>query len=550
MPDAAQDILAPLQIPDSVKADAWDAYHAAGSHVDLTPKLMAVKGLPDSAKADLWDAKFAEVKQNIATSGQQFIKQNSMPEAYGFTPRNILKNVAQFGEGIVGLAKDVANPKVPIVQGQQGLLGPDTLLGKYGYQPAAAQRKLGQQEVAQGNKIPGYVNQALSEVPFVGPMIGAIGEQAGRGDIGGAATQTALNIGAQKAASAIGGPAESTEPSTMGMRQGGAVAAVEKLANRIPVASSPLKSRYMQVADSFRATVQDAVQKTAGIKVDATDPVGALNAGSDALKAQSRALYKPVDDYIKTNNIDMVNRVVQALSADPEVLSKLPAQVYDHPINGIKQAIDMLQQKGASAMNARPLDAHSYFQRATEMQGVLDQITQSLPPDLKQSYDSAQVLYGKHAAMKDIADTFDKAVEGLPPSKQPTGIAKGQQPIKATSLLENLKSEPRLRQAFGPDLANALVEHTARLASAQGFQGGSGLIGGLYGTSLLARAFTGYGATTIPIELGGLYALSKVLATPAAHPFYANMLRATSLAEQDYWARQAVATAMKNQGKK
>jgi hypothetical protein len=152
--------------------------------------------------------------------------------------------------------------------------------------------------------------------------------------------------------------------------------------------------------------------------------------------------------------------------------------------------------------------------------------------------------------MRDIADTFDKSVEGLPPSRQPSGLATAQQPIKAASLLENLKSEPRLRQAFGPDVADAIVQHTARLASAQGFQGGSGLIGGLYGTSLLARAFTGYGATTIPIELTGLYALSKVLATPAAHPFYANMLRATSLAEQDHWAKMAVTTAVQKQEKK
>lgn len=551
MPDAAQDVLAPLQIPDNVKADAWDAYHAASSHMDLTPKLMAVKGLPDSAKADLWDAKLAEVKQTAATSGTQFTQQNSMPTAYGFTPSNIVKNVAQFGQGIASMAKDVLNPAMPLIQGKQGLLGPDTLLGKYGFQPAAAQAKRGQQEVAQGNLISGYTNQALARVPIIGPMLGTIGEQAGQGDIGGAATQVALNVAAQKAASKIGGLIKSTEPSTVGMRQGGVPATVERLVNRIPGSSAPLKAIYNQVADSWRSTVSEGVQKAAGITGEPSDPVGSLRAGSKAIETQAKVAYQPVNDYIKNNNSQLVATALKTIKAAGRQ-SGLTNEFYENPIAVMKEAI---QTEFRKANQGGP-EAIFHIKNAENLQTKFGQIMDNLPPEVKASQTAGDTLWAKKSAMKDIADTFDKSVEGLPPDKQPGGLAKLPQPIKAASLLENLKSEPRLRQAFGPNVADAIVQHTARLASAQAMQGGGGgIVGGLYGTSLLARAaaspFVGGAAiATIPAELGGLWALSKVLASPASHPFYANMLRATSLAEQDHWAKMAMTTAMQKQEKK
>ena len=66
MPDP-QAILAPLQIPDSVKADAWDAYHQASSVDDLAARLKKLP-LPNSVRGDLWDAKSAESPQPSALS--------------------------------------------------------------------------------------------------------------------------------------------------------------------------------------------------------------------------------------------------------------------------------------------------------------------------------------------------------------------------------------------------------------------------------------------------------------------------------------------------
>lgn len=64
MPDA-QSILTPLQVPQAVKADAWDAVNSATNADDLTARLQKLT-LPQSTKADLWDAGQARFKTGTA----------------------------------------------------------------------------------------------------------------------------------------------------------------------------------------------------------------------------------------------------------------------------------------------------------------------------------------------------------------------------------------------------------------------------------------------------------------------------------------------------
>jgi hypothetical protein len=59
MAEDIQSILTAAPIPQSVKADAWDAYHAATSADDLAARVNRLP-LPKSIKADLWDAKSRE----------------------------------------------------------------------------------------------------------------------------------------------------------------------------------------------------------------------------------------------------------------------------------------------------------------------------------------------------------------------------------------------------------------------------------------------------------------------------------------------------------
>lgn len=50
------DILSPLQVPQQVKADAWDAFHSATDQNDLAKRLESMQ-IPREAKASLWDMK-------------------------------------------------------------------------------------------------------------------------------------------------------------------------------------------------------------------------------------------------------------------------------------------------------------------------------------------------------------------------------------------------------------------------------------------------------------------------------------------------------------
>lgn len=54
--DKALDILTPAQIDHDTKALAWDAFHGAANEDEFASKIKDMK-IPDSVKADLWDAK-------------------------------------------------------------------------------------------------------------------------------------------------------------------------------------------------------------------------------------------------------------------------------------------------------------------------------------------------------------------------------------------------------------------------------------------------------------------------------------------------------------
>jgi hypothetical protein len=59
-------ILDPLSIPSSVKADAWDAYHASKDQVDFQKRFNTL-AIPKEAKAALWDSKFQDQPSITAT---------------------------------------------------------------------------------------------------------------------------------------------------------------------------------------------------------------------------------------------------------------------------------------------------------------------------------------------------------------------------------------------------------------------------------------------------------------------------------------------------
>lgn len=67
MADQVADYLRSQQIPDSVRADAWDAYHQATDANDFQSRFTKLQ-VPDNVKADLWDMRFAAQPQRRVTN--------------------------------------------------------------------------------------------------------------------------------------------------------------------------------------------------------------------------------------------------------------------------------------------------------------------------------------------------------------------------------------------------------------------------------------------------------------------------------------------------
>jgi hypothetical protein len=128
---------------------------------------------------------------------------SAIPENYGFTAGNMASNAWEGVKGLVtgayGLGKDVVN-------NPNWVTGDDSTLSKFILQPAAAMKQKAQTAKTPSESLGYSVAEAL---PIVGPWAASLGEQAGTGDIGGAAAKGVTQALAPKlAGKAIGAFAE------------------------------------------------------------------------------------------------------------------------------------------------------------------------------------------------------------------------------------------------------------------------------------------------------------------------------------------------------
>jgi hypothetical protein len=125
--------------------------------------------------------------------------ENPQPKPYyGFGPGNILRNTLQGAKGLVTgayqLGKDLAtNPNWVYGTPER----PSTL-EKFVMKPSEEQVQKAGAELQKGHTIPALGHSLASAIPFVGPWAASLGEQAGSGDIGGAAGQAVGTAGALK----------------------------------------------------------------------------------------------------------------------------------------------------------------------------------------------------------------------------------------------------------------------------------------------------------------------------------------------------------------
>lgn len=120
----------------------------------------------------------------------QFEKANEIPSYYGFTPRNVGKNIYQGAKSMVtgtyDLGKTLLGTPDPKKQGGNV----EQTLEKI-FQPMREQWKQAQEKYKLGRLSEAIGHGTAGLVPMVGPFAAQLGEQAGRGDIGGAVGQAA-----------------------------------------------------------------------------------------------------------------------------------------------------------------------------------------------------------------------------------------------------------------------------------------------------------------------------------------------------------------------
>jgi hypothetical protein len=287
MPDV-ESILRSTAVPDSVKADAWDAYHAATSVDDLATRL---KKLPitDAARADLWDAKHAEAP-------------NATEPA---TPKPAAKGIGeQIGDFVSHTASGL-NP-VNIISGAKDLVNaaltasPAQTAKNLNLDSSAAQKKI--VDAVKSGKYVEAARHLVGLLPIVGPQLDQMGDDAQAGNVGAAlgdATAfSALTAGAPTIAK--GGRAVARGAKTAG-------SAVAEVAADIPVKDivGMVSPRAAHAANVVAATGpiitklrQNIAKRTGAPARDVIGPVepppapmgqdivDAANAASDAKLAQ------------------------------------------------------------------------------------------------------------------------------------------------------------------------------------------------------------------------------------------------------------------------
>lgn len=114
-----------------------------------------------------------------------------VPQWYGFTPSNIAKNLYEGAKSVVQGAGAVAKD---LVQNPNWVEGDNSTLHKFIEQPMLDQSAKAAADLKAGNTTSGVGHAIASGIPMIGPFAASLGEQAGTGDVGGAAAKGAAQI--------------------------------------------------------------------------------------------------------------------------------------------------------------------------------------------------------------------------------------------------------------------------------------------------------------------------------------------------------------------
>lgn len=109
-----------------------------------------------------------------------------IPKAYGFTFGNMANNAWEGAKSVVKGTYDVSKD---LIQNPDWFTGPNSTYEKFVGAPGAAEAQKATQAFKEGRYSEAAGHELAGAIPFVGPAAAQIGEQAGTGDVGGAAAK-------------------------------------------------------------------------------------------------------------------------------------------------------------------------------------------------------------------------------------------------------------------------------------------------------------------------------------------------------------------------
>lgn len=232
----------------------------------IRAKYNAYQNVPDDQLTNRFLAKFPVYRSRVKT---KFEQQNQMPKNLGFTPGHMAEQgwqgVKELAGGTYGLAKDVLS-KQPLAETYQ----------KDVVSPLAAEEGKAKEALKGGRYSEAAGHELASYIPFVGPWAASLGEQVGKGDIGGAVAKA----GSQAvAAEATAKTVKSAAPYVKGVpefiKQGKEGAAI-KAANRLDGAMADVKPKLQVAVDNVKSEVGTHANAIATAD-EAASPQGSIN---------------------------------------------------------------------------------------------------------------------------------------------------------------------------------------------------------------------------------------------------------------------------------
>jgi hypothetical protein len=244
-------------------------------------------GMHDEAVAQAIKGHLAQQDATI----NQMQAENPQPKPYlGLTPRNVLGNVWQGAKGVASGAYELGKD---IVTNPNWVFGQDSTFNKFVLNPAGEQAAKATKEWEAGRPLQAVGHELAGALPLVGPWSASLGEQAGQGDIGGAAGQAIGTVGAIRAAQVS-----------------------PKLGSKLGKTIAPVRA----------AIAERAAQSLLGPEprniFEVSRPAPAL-VKEGPVAATTKGLLKKVESRISEHNAVVQNALRQAHGAAPEPLAPI-----------------------------------------------------------------------------------------------------------------------------------------------------------------------------------------------------------------------------------